>query len=426
MLDSHSVIPEEQLRQREGSTSIQRFPHRITTWLETNWANPAFAGWLLIVLTICFFGVATNTMAGWLYVLSGVGVALLGIAAILPARSLKFLTISRHPVAPVSVGTELEIAVTIHNPTDRAQTLFQVQDLAPFSPQSLPITAVEQIAARSDYQWVYRQPTERRGVYQWERIALRSAAPIGLFWCQRDRKAAAIAYVYPQVLALSQCQLIDGMGSSELSTNRPAASRYLEMASDGVTRSLRPYRYGDSMRLIHWRTSARYGEFQVRELEIDRGGQDLVICLDSSSMWASQEDFEQAVVAACSLYFYARKFPNLNVKLFTPQSGLVAGDRRVLETLAEVQVDRSIVTEFASDAVVLLTSSPSRLEPLSPSSRWLLWTRDRFVPTAKSSGIIVDPNKSLQQQLSGANAADLQTKLPDLYSPLTTQTPDLN
>ncbi len=376
---------------------------RSTKWLETKWVTPAYAGWLLMALTICFFGVATNTMAGWLYVLSGVGVALLGVAAILPARSLQSLTIGRHPVVPVTAGAELEITVTIHNPTDRVQSLFQVQDLAPFLPTNPPIAAVERIAPHSEYQWVYRQPTERRGVYQWERIALRSGAPIGLFWCQRDRRANAIAYVYPQVLELSQSPLIDGMGSSELSTNRPAASRYLEMANEGVTRSLRPYRYGDSMRMIHWRTSARRGEFQVRELEIDRGGQDIVICLDNNSVWANPEDFEQAVIAACSLYFYANKFPNLNVKLWTASTSLISGDRRVLETLAEVQVDESIDIEFPSTSLVCLTSQPHRLDSIPLGSRWALWSREPFVPTAKSSGIVIHPDRSLQQQLSIAN-----------------------
>ena len=404
---------------------LPRMFDRTTKWLETKWVTPAYAGWLLMALTICFFGVATNTMAGWLYVLSGVGVALLGVAAILPARSLQFLTITRNPVLPVTAGAELEIAVTIHNPTDRVQSLFQVQDLAPFRPARPPISAVEQIAPRSAYQWVYRQPTERRGVYQWERIALRSGAPIGLFWCQRDRQAPAIAYVYPQVLALSQCPLIDGMGSSELSTNRPASSRYLEMANEGVTRSLRPYRYGDSMRLIHWRTSARYGEFQVRELEIDRGGQDIVICLDNNSTWAA-EDFEQAVIAACSLYFYASKFPNLNVKLWTAGTGLISGDRRVLETLAEVQIDESLNTELPSTSQLFLTARSQQLEHLPPGSRWALWTREPLPPTAKSPGIVINPDRSLQQQLSSVNSASENPKSPYLQSPLKTQNIDSN
>jgi uncharacterized protein (DUF58 family) len=398
---------------------------RITKWLETKWVTPAYAGWLLMALTICFFGAATNTMAGWLYVLSGVGVALLSVAAILPARSLKSLTINRIPISPVTAGAELEITLAIVNPTNRSPALFQVQDLAPFSPFKPPTTAIETILPQSEYRWVYRQPTEKRGVYQWERIVLRSGAPIGLFWCQRDRQAAATAYVYPQVLKLSQCPLIDGIGSSDRPTNRQFSSRHLEMATEGITRSLRPYRYGDSFRSIHWRTSARYGEFQVRELEIDRGGQDVVICLDSGANW-QENDFEQAVIAACSLYFYAHQFAHLHVKLWTAGSGLISGDRQVLETLAAVQMDEPNPQEIPQTSLVYLTSQSQQLETLPPGSSWVLWNRDGFNPTTQFPGIVINPHQSLQKQLSNPSGAGDRYPTTDARSLLNHQNSDLN
>ncbi|NJO50369.1 MAG: DUF58 domain-containing protein, partial [Leptolyngbyaceae cyanobacterium RM2_2_4] len=56
---------------------------QINHWLETRWVKPAFSGWLLAGLSLFFFAAATNTMAGWLYVISGVIFALLAIATIL-------------------------------------------------------------------------------------------------------------------------------------------------------------------------------------------------------------------------------------------------------------------------------------------------------------------------------------------------------
>lgn len=376
--------------------------NRVTKWLETNWVTPAYAGWLLAILTICFFGAATNTMAGWLYVLSGVGVALLGVGAVLPARSIRSLTVSREAILPVTAGTELEIALTIHNPTPQVQTLFQVQDLTTLNRLNPPTTTVEQVLPQNEYRWVYRQPTEQRGVYQWSKIALRSGAPIGLFWCQRYRQAAAIAYVYPQALKLERCPLLDGIGSPDRQIDRQFSNRHLEAANEGITRSLRPYRYGDSMRSIHWRTSARYGEFQVRELEIDRGGQDVVIYLDSSANWDAA-DFEQAVIAACTLYFYADT--RLNVKLWTAGTGLISGTRQVLETLAAVQMGEQQQTQMPTIPIVCLTSQPQQIDTLIPGSRWILWTHSRFTPTSGSLGITIEPHQSLQQQLSSIDFA---------------------
>jgi uncharacterized protein (DUF58 family) len=378
--------------------------NRVTNWLETNWVTPAYAGWLLAILSICFFGAATNTMAGWLYVLSGIGVALLGVGAVLPARSIQALSVSREPILPVTAGTDLEIALTIHNPTEQAQTLFQVQDLTPLSRSNPPKTTVEQVLAQNTYRWVYRQPTELRGVYRWSKIALRTGAPIGLFWCQRQREATAIAYVYPQALKLDRCPLIDGIGNSERQ-QRQSANRQLEAANEGITRSLRPYRYGDPMRSIHWRTSARYGEFQVRELETELGGQNVTICLDSSTNWDAN-DFEQAVVAACTLYFYARQSKNLNVRLWTAGTGLISGSRQVLETLAAVQMDEPVANELAPYPLILLSSQPQQVATIPAGNRWLLWTHEPLAPNPNGSpGMKIDPSQSLQAQLNSSNFA---------------------
>ncbi len=395
--------------------------NRTTKWLETNWVTPAYAGWLLIILTICFFGAATNTMAGWLYVLSGVGFALLGVAAILPARSIQSLTVSRGTILPVTAGADLEITLTIHNPTSQVQTLFQAQDLTILSGLKSPITTVEQVLPQNEYQWTYRQPTQQRGVYQWHKVALRSGAPIGLFWCQRYRQAPAIAYVYPQILTLERCPLIDGM----ISSDRHDSPRHVAAANQGITRSLRLYRYGDSRRSIHWRTSAKLGIFQVRELEIDRGRQDVVIYLDSGATW-NAADFEQAVIVACTLYFYASQSADLHPKLWTARTGLISGGRQVLETLAAVQIAESASTAMPSIPVVCLTSQPQQLETLAAGSRWALWTQTGFTPTAQTSGLTIDPSQSLQQQLGNINFARQRDIPRDVQSPLTTQNSHLN
>jgi uncharacterized protein (DUF58 family) len=395
--------------------------NRATNWLEHHWATPAYAGWLLAILTICFFGAATNTMAGWLYVLSGVGVALLGVGAVLPARSIKSIQIDREAILPVTAGADLEIALIIRNPTPQIQTLFQIRDLSVINGSKLPQTTIESVLPQTEQRWVYRQPTERRGVYQWEKVALRSGAPIGLFWCQRWRSVPAIVYVYPQVLKLERCPLIDGVGAQERQ-NRQFANRHLEAASEGITRSLRPYRYGDPMRSIHWRTSARYGEFQVRELEIDRGGQDVVIYLDSSANW-EPADFEQAVIAACTLYFYATA--RLNVKLWTAGTGLISGDRQVLETLAAVQPNEPS-SPMPANALVCLTNQPQQLATLPSGSRWLLWSHAQFTPTSEAIGITIDPDRSLQQQLSRLDSTISWEVSPDLPPPLKQQNAQLN
>lgn len=128
--------------------------NRLTNWLENHWVAPAYSGWVLGGLALCFLGAAINTMAGWLYVLSGVSFALLGMAAVLPARSLWGLKVRRNPLQPVSAGDQLTIELQIENQTTQPKTLLQVQDLLPFVLGQPVQTPVEIIPPHESYQWV--------------------------------------------------------------------------------------------------------------------------------------------------------------------------------------------------------------------------------------------------------------------------------
>ncbi len=72
---------------------------RSTRWLETHWVNPAYIGWILGALALFFFMAATNTLSGWLYVMSGVIFALLAIASTLSTRNLKGIAVTRRPIS---------------------------------------------------------------------------------------------------------------------------------------------------------------------------------------------------------------------------------------------------------------------------------------------------------------------------------------
>ncbi|MBE9189172.1 DUF58 domain-containing protein [Gloeocapsopsis crepidinum LEGE 06123] len=369
---------------------------QIADWLESRWVTPAYSGWVLIGVTSCFFGAAVNTMAGWLYVLSGLGFALLGIAAILPVRSLRGIQIRRATIQSVSAGEALTVEIEIANHTTRPKNLLQIRDLLPFvlgQPVQAPI---EVIPPQSSYQWVYHQPTQQRGVYRWHTVQLRTAAPVGLFWCRRHQEIPATAIVYPTVLPLTRCPIIDSLGQ-ENHANSHYRQR-VQLATEGSTRSLRPYRKGDPLRLIHWRSSARYGEFRVRELELMTEGRELVICLDSTATW-EEDSFEQAVIAAASLHFYAQK-QQLSVQLWTAATGLVQGNRAVLHALAATNHNELQVANFPQSRLIWLSQNPPT-NTISPDSYCLLWGNNSVKPQVNHSflGLLIDKNQPLQPQL---------------------------
>lgn len=375
---------------------------RITNWLETHACVPAYSGWVLAGIAICFFGAGINTMAGWLYVISGVSFALLGVAAVLPPRSLLGLVVNRRPIEPVTAGDDLTVELEIRNQANQPATLLQVQDMLPFVLGKAVHRAIETIPTRGSYRWIYYHPTQRRGIYRWHTVELETGAPLGLFWCRRLHEVAAKAIVYPTVLPLTICPLIDEMGEEDSKRGDPR-SRPLQTATQGLTRSLRPYRTGDPIRLIHWRTSARYGELRLRELEMTTGGQEIVIALDSAANW-EEESFEQAVIAAASLYFYAH-IQQMQVQLWTALTGLVKGDRVVLETLAATTaLEDACNAHPDSHPLIWLTQNPLTLSSLPNGSRWLLWqnvssTKEQVVVNKDYPGILLDSQQPLQPQL---------------------------
>jgi uncharacterized protein (DUF58 family) len=399
-------------------------------YLEHRFCVPEFAGGMLIMLSGFFFAAATNTLSGWLYVISGVSFALLLISGVLPSRVIKDIQIVRSPIEPVSAGDAIAVELVITNMGKTDKSLFQVYDFIPQDlrttsrikaslASSLQMKVIEQLAPQQSQTWIYSIDSQNRGIYWFRRVDLVTASPFGLFRSRRSQTGKQVEQkliVYPQVLTLNQCPLIDQMGADE--TPKTYSQRYINAnANEGLTKALRPYRWGDPTRLIHWRSSAKFGELKIRELEITLSGQDLVIALDTDLGWKDYQ-FEEAVVAAASLYFYAQGV-NLNVKLWTSLGGLVQGQRIVLETLAGVNPSDSISdsanlsaypAKLPETPLVWLTHKRDSLTSLSPHSRWLLW-QEQSQGLTESLGLVIESNNDESDRSSKDKFQSLRSQL---------------
>jgi hypothetical protein len=88
-------------------------------------------------------------------------------------------------------------------------------------------------------------------------VVLETSAPFGLFRARRRVEASLDVVVYPEVFPLAGIRTaslpVDGR-------NLPSPAR-----TTGEIRGAREYRSGDSLRAVHWRSSARRDELMVRE-----------------------------------------------------------------------------------------------------------------------------------------------------------------
>lgn len=354
---------------------------------ETKLPKPTFATMVLMALTLFFFAAATNTLSGWLYVISGLSLGLMSLAALLPGWELRNIQVGREAPPPVSVGEELHMALTFQASSKR-QLIEIIDELPKLLVEPHPSSVLEELAGT--YRWVYTLVPKRRGLYRWEQVVLRTAAPMGLFWRKKILTVPAELTVYPRVLALRRCPLLDPGQGQVLEIGRV----WRDNTSEGLTKSARPYRWGDPIKNVHWRTSARLGSLYTRELEQSEGEESIVLLLDNRPEHWEAERFEQAVEAAAALFFYGQR-RGMDMAMSTGTEVLLQQEQAVLQTLAAVTLKPGTTPDFAKLAekatVLWLTADP---ESHPQTSRVIALNF-----SAQETGIWINPNQPLDLQL---------------------------
>ncbi len=147
-------------------------------------------------------------------------------------------------------------------------------------------------------QWNITIPCDRRGVFKFGEAELELGDPFGIFSLTILDTTQNTFMVLPQMIEPPSIQL-QPAGTDGDGRPRPNLPEQLTVVS-----TVREYRPGDSTRLIHWPTSARFDKFYVRLMEGAPDGKWLILLdLDSRFMagrgWDSIE--EQSVSLAASL-----------------------------------------------------------------------------------------------------------------------------
>ena len=370
----------------------------IATWLEQHWVSPAYSGWLLLGLMVFFLGAATNTLAGWLYVISGGMAALLALSARLPVRQLDHLELRRSPLSPRSEGDPLFIRLDLANGDNWGKGPLQIIDPLPEALGGCQTHAVAYLPARGAVSCQYRGYARQRGIYPWPAVVVRTAAPLGLTWRRRTLETAGTLVIYPKILPLRYCPILEagGQGVEGLDDHRQGQI-------EGLTRSLRPYRWGDPSRLIHWRTSARLGELRVREVDSPHRQRAITLALHTSAPW-STDSFEQAVTAAASLYDYAHRQGH-PVTLWVSPVRQYRDRPSVLAVLAAIAITPpSAFLPLPSLSVVWLSCIPQT--DLPPGSQQIIWGQSPALGGSYRTGTLlrIDAQAALATQLEGKPA----------------------
>lgn len=355
---------------------------------ETRLPKPTFAALILIALTLFFFAAATNTLSGWLYVISGLSLGLMALAAVLPGWELRNIQVQRELSSPISAGEELHLAITLQA-SGKRQLLEIVDELPKLLGDDPPRSVLEELTG--SYRWIYTVVPKRRGLYRWQQIVLRTATPLGLFWRKKILTVPAAVTIYPRVLTLRQCPLVDQIGrqGQEFETGRS----WRDNTSEGITKSARPYRWGDPIKNVHWRTSARLGSLYTRELEQSEGEESIILVLDNRPEHWEVERFEQAVEAVAALFFYGKR-RGMDIAVCAGGEILLQQEQAVLQALAEVTLTPGAlpdVAKLAEKATVLWFTA----QPSNPQASVVIALNF----SSQESGIWIHPDRPLDVQL---------------------------
>jgi uncharacterized protein (DUF58 family) len=115
------------------------------------------------------------------------------------------------------------------------------------------------IAPREEERWLYALSFPRRGRHELPGLRLSTRFPFGLFAKISRPILADPVLVYPAVRPLAAKEIPAALDAGWRERHRRGGGTGLY--------NLRPYRPGDDMRLVHWKTSARLGDLILKELE---------------------------------------------------------------------------------------------------------------------------------------------------------------
>ncbi|MCZ6478530.1 MAG: DUF58 domain-containing protein [Gemmatimonadetes bacterium] len=265
------------------------------------------AGAAFIGAGVAVYLLGGQTQIGWLYLLDAMIWSLVALSALLPWWSLRQLRIERqvwlptpmsqqHDQAlPVEGGT-VEIRLTVTNRGRLPRYFVRVIEESPLdAPEARSKDfLLPTVSARSDVAFSYTAACYRRGRYTSASAVLEVAAPLGLFVRRRRYDLPLKVTVYPESSPMEGVPASADVWADEGKMVRSGA------ASDFY--GSREYQYGDPLRNIHWRNTARLGQFIVKEFE-EASQASVAVAFETAREWGvgKETTVEYAIKIAASL-----------------------------------------------------------------------------------------------------------------------------
>jgi uncharacterized protein (DUF58 family) len=243
-----------------------------------------------LLLGVVLLVAAFSTGLSFLFYLLYLGILVVGGSYVLTRLGLSDLE-AGYAVSQLHahVGEQLRVTYTLRNAGRLPKAWLEVHNPTSL-PGGLPGRALS-LSPRGERSWLIRAPLTRRGHYRIEPLQIRTGDPFGFFESSATVGQGVTVVVYPRVEALPFWRL----PAADLEGAHTSPERTLQTTP--LVNSIRPWAPGDSMNRIHWKTTARFGEIQVKEFDLEQTA-DAWIFLDLDGEVQAGEGDESTTEAA--------------------------------------------------------------------------------------------------------------------------------
>jgi uncharacterized protein (DUF58 family) len=231
--------------------------------------------WLLIAFTFVVIGIAKSI--NLLLLLACCLLAIFVLNTLSAWRQLRGVRARRRLPELLFARTASPVAVDMWN-EGRGKAALRLEDCGPEHSMTWFIG------------WLFRRETRslrgrvvlpHRGRYTWGRLMAASGYPFGLFERRRAVGDDCESIILPALGWLHRGRFLQRLRGAAVEQEAVRRKPRRHPTAQAEFHGLRPFRLGDSPRLIHWRTSARRGELMTREYE-DAPGENLILVFDTS------------------------------------------------------------------------------------------------------------------------------------------------
>jgi uncharacterized protein (DUF58 family) len=335
------------------------------------------------VLALLIFLVAFNLQSGWVYAVDALLVGILVVGFLSARFAVWRIALARMLPREAGEGERIRVGLHLRATSGGRRAFIRILDGIPgLTPASVILAGVD---PGQGTQTSYFTTALRRGVHRAGPAVVCSGGLTGLFEARRTVPASGEITVCPRYWALSRFPLAAWTPALQAVG---AARRRGGLEFFG----LRDYRAGDSVRHVHWRSSARRGRLVIREFEQEIPGS-VTLLIDTRPEVQRGRDaestLEDLIRAAASIAWYVTaRGGSVRLLASTPSTDLnvSGGWHALLRVLAGLQGEgRKSPLEVLAAAPI---PSDQTVIVLSPDAQTFAALEAAGLSVA---GVLVDP-----------------------------------